>query len=153
MKNQENPTDSVARIGGDLPPERMAHNQLLQQQFQDVAAIGAQVRAAGVLHVARGIAVINQQRLNTLMQELTVPILKLGRKRRKNTADYAAMAKLSDSLGRLSGQLTQSQHLLLDAEKSASTKRQEEPKKPLVQAFLPGERIIPVQPKDSTSST
>jgi len=98
--------------------------------LQDLATIGEHVQGAGVRRVSRGWALVNQQRLDSVMRELADTIMEMQRKPKKTRNDLTSMAKLAHSFGYLSRQLTESQRLMLEAEKVSAPGETDAPKPP-----------------------
>lgn len=119
-----------------LPPNILA----------DIDAVGAYVRGPGVMRNQRGRAVINQQRLDSLMRQLTEmlasgeKILADGKKRKLTFPDFLAASKV---MGYLSSKLTESQKLMAELQRIGSAGRPiEEPEAPR-NGFTPGKAVVP----------
>ena len=110
--------------------------------IRDLASIGEHVQGSGVLRVTRGRALVNQQRLDTMMRELSAAVMEMQEKPKKTRRDLTSMAELSHSFGYLSARLTDSQHLMLEVEKVASPGNTDTPR-PLVDAFAAGAIVGP----------
>jgi len=125
-------------------PLRRAANTLWQQELEALEHIAAQIKSVGTREVMYGRALVNQQRLDTVMQTLSAKILSLGRKRRTSRGDVALIAKLTHSLAQLSGKTTDSQRLLVEIERAASPPPDANVAPAgLVKSFAPGQIVGP----------
>jgi hypothetical protein len=105
--------------------------------LRDLASIGEHVQGAGVLRVARGRALVNQQRVDSVMRELAAAVMEIQQKPKKTRRDLALMAQLAHAFGGLAARQTESQHLLLAVEQASSPGEPDAPK-PLNEAFPAG---------------
>lgn len=84
----------------------------------DLESVGIHVRSVGVLKIVRGRAVINQQRLDTLMRDIAerVMIGEVGEGDKPKKPKNAEVIKLVQAYGYLSSKLTESLQLLVEIE-------------------------------------
>lgn len=124
-------TEAMVRLGLNMG----AH------ELEDLATIGAHVKAAGVVRVTRAKALVHQQQLNNTIQTLTKLLNEIAAEPNRNKKDVLDMAQLSQAVARLSTALTSSQQLLVELEALSPAEEVENP--PRVRSFRPGEIIRP----------
>jgi hypothetical protein len=111
----------------EIVPEHedgVGHVLIGEKELRDLASLGLYVRDLGAVDLARGTLVVQQQWLKTAVQSTGDAITELGKKTKKTRNDYAAMAQLSHSLARLGAQLTKSQQLLLEIERTPGANKE-----------------------------
>lgn len=143
------PTESGAAI--DIPEESVTEKEAIEAlrrlgivklpktRLSDLAALGVFQTGVGVYKMQRGQAMVNQQRLNRIIDFLMEEAMKGGKK----APSLDEIREVAHTVGYLTSKLTESQHLLVEMEvsRSGGVRDEEAPKQ---QTFKPGEEIKPI---------
>ena len=116
--------------------------RIRRHELRDLETVGAYVQEANVLNLCLGRAMVIQQRLDTVMAALATAISNLAARPRGKRTDFASMAQLTHALAHLSAQLTDSQRLMLDADRASLPDRTGAPE-PRNRSFAPGQKVVP----------
>lgn len=127
-KEVELPQENVTEEQAIEALQRIGHIKLPKGSLGDLAKLGIYQSNVGVFKIQRGQALLNQQRMNAVMDKLTNRILEMpdekkpedptAKPKKKKIKTPDSLQTLAHTLGYLSSKFTESQHLMLEMETS-----------------------------------